>query len=210
MLLSEHHAEHRAIRSLRRGRGGGQLPGGRPRLEHDPASDLEENFGAGGIPSHGGWAVRSLDPPCHTTARGRALAQYAQRVLGDISNPADDWQALITGGTCPAGRGRDDNIAGWPKVLYRLSTNLAELKVDVEVGVSPEELVRKVHTRQLDIACVVPPAVAGAGPRQRAVLRGRDVLDCARRTMDRKAAHARGACSTSDPDAVQQPPHPGD
>ncbi len=96
---------------------------------------------------------------CHTTARGRALAQYAQRVLGDIG----EIRRTIGKRSSLAGHVRlgvveTITFRQLPKVLYRLSTDLAELKVDVEVGVSPE-LVRKVHTRELDIACVVPPVL---------------------------------------------------
>jgi DNA-binding transcriptional LysR family regulator len=96
---------------------------------------------------------------CHITARGRALVQYAQRVLRDIVEiRRTNGKPSSLAGHVRLGVVETITFRQLPKVLHRLNTDLAELQIDVEVSVSPE-LVRKVCTRELDIACVVPPVL---------------------------------------------------
>jgi DNA-binding transcriptional LysR family regulator len=94
---------------------------------------------------------------CRITARGRALVPFAQRVLGDIG----EIQRMIGKRASLAGHirlGVVETIAytQLPVILRKLSADLPQLTVDVDVGVS-NDLVRKVRTREIDIACVVGP-----------------------------------------------------
>jgi DNA-binding transcriptional LysR family regulator len=94
---------------------------------------------------------------CRITARGRALVPFAQRVLGDIG----EIQRMIGRRASLAGHirlGVVETIAytQLPVILRKLSADLPQLTVDVDVGVS-HDLVRKVRTREIDIACVVGP-----------------------------------------------------
>jgi DNA-binding transcriptional LysR family regulator len=94
---------------------------------------------------------------CHITARGRALVAYAHRVLGDIA----EIQRTVGKRSSLVGHirlGIVETIAftKLPELLAKFSIELTKLTVDVEVGVTTE-LVRKVLTHQLDLACVVAP-----------------------------------------------------
>jgi DNA-binding transcriptional LysR family regulator len=96
---------------------------------------------------------------CHITPRGRAIVAYARRVLGDIG----EIQRLIGKRSSLVGHirlGVVETIAftKLPELLQKFSIDLIKLTVDVEVGVTTE-LVRKVRTRELDIACVVAPVL---------------------------------------------------
>ncbi len=95
----------------------------------------------------------------HITPRGRILVPLAQRVLGDISEirrTAGERSSL-------AGRvrmGVPETIAytQLPKILRKVSADLPRLTLEIEIGVS-SDLVPKVRTRELDIACVVGPVI---------------------------------------------------
>jgi DNA-binding transcriptional LysR family regulator len=94
---------------------------------------------------------------CHLTARGRALVAYAHRVLGDIG----EIQRTVGKRSSLVGHirlGVVETIAftKLPALLAKFSIELAKLTVDIEVGVTTE-LVRKVLTHELDLACVVAP-----------------------------------------------------
>jgi DNA-binding transcriptional LysR family regulator len=94
---------------------------------------------------------------CRITARGRALVPFAQRVLGDIG----EIRRMVGKRSSLAGHirlGVVETIAytQLPEILRRLSAHLPQLTVDVEVGVTAD-LVRKVRTREVDLACVVGP-----------------------------------------------------
>jgi DNA-binding transcriptional LysR family regulator len=96
---------------------------------------------------------------CNITARGRALLPYAQRVLGDIGEiqrTIGKRSSLV--GHVRLGVVETIAITKLPEMLRKFSADLGELTVDVEVGVT-NELVRKVQTRELDIACVVAPVL---------------------------------------------------
>jgi DNA-binding transcriptional LysR family regulator len=94
---------------------------------------------------------------CRITARGRGLVPYAQRVLGDIG----EIQRTIGKRASLVGRirlGVVETIAytQLPEILRKVSAELPQLTVDVEVGLT-NDLVRKVRTREVDLACVVGP-----------------------------------------------------
>jgi DNA-binding transcriptional LysR family regulator len=94
---------------------------------------------------------------CRITARGRALVPFAQRVLGDIG----EIRRMIGKRSSLVGHirlGVVETIAytQLPEILRRLSADLPQLTVDVEVGLTAD-LVRKVRTREVDLACVVGP-----------------------------------------------------
>jgi DNA-binding transcriptional LysR family regulator len=96
---------------------------------------------------------------CHITARGRALAPFARRVLGDIG----EIQRTVGARSSLAGRirmGVPEIIAytQLPGILRKVSADLPHLTVEVEIGASVD-LVPRVRTRALDIACVVGPVL---------------------------------------------------
>lgn len=94
---------------------------------------------------------------CHITARGRALVPYAQRVLGDIGEirrKVGQRTSLV--GHVRLGVVETIAFTQLPELLKRFARELPQLTVDVEVGVTPE-LIRKMRTRELDVACVVAP-----------------------------------------------------
>jgi DNA-binding transcriptional LysR family regulator len=96
---------------------------------------------------------------CHITARGRALVPYAQRVLGDIGEirrTVGKRSSLV--GHIRLGVVETIAFTKLPEMMRKFSADLEKLTVDVEVGVT-NELVRKVNTRELDIACVVAPVL---------------------------------------------------
>jgi DNA-binding transcriptional LysR family regulator len=94
---------------------------------------------------------------CRMTAKGRALVPYAQRVLGEIG----EIQRTIGARASLAGHvrlGVVESIAysKLPEILQRCAADLPELSVEVEVGATTD-LVRKVRSHEIDIACVVAP-----------------------------------------------------
>ena len=96
---------------------------------------------------------------CRITSRGRVLVPFAQRVLGEIG----EIRRTIGERTSLSGHvrlGVVETIAytQLPEVLRKVSADLPQLTVDVEVGVTTD-LVRKVRTREMDIACVVGPVL---------------------------------------------------
>jgi DNA-binding transcriptional LysR family regulator len=98
---------------------------------------------------------------CHITPRGRALIPYAQRVLGDLH----EIQRTIGQRSSLAGHlrlGVVETIAltQLGTILQLFAAELPELTIDVEVGATTE-LVHKVRTRELDLACVVAPLLEG-------------------------------------------------
>ncbi len=96
---------------------------------------------------------------CHITSRGRALVPYAQRVLGDIGEirrTIGERQALV--GHIRLGVVETIAFTELSNLLRQFAADFSQLSVDVEVGVTPD-LIRKVRTRELDIACVVAPVL---------------------------------------------------
>jgi len=94
---------------------------------------------------------------CRITAKGRTLVPYAQRVLDDVG----EIQRKVGSRASLAGHvrlGVVETIAfnKLPEILERCAFDLPELSLDVEVGATID-LVRKVRTHELDIACVVAP-----------------------------------------------------
>jgi DNA-binding transcriptional LysR family regulator len=96
---------------------------------------------------------------CHITLRGRALVPFAQRVASDVG----DIQRTVGASSSLTGHIRlgVPEIIGYthlPEILRKVSTNLPHLIVEVEIGASGD-LLPKVRTRALDIACVVGPVL---------------------------------------------------
>ncbi len=96
---------------------------------------------------------------CHITPRGRALVPLAQRVLGELR----EIQRTIGRRSSLAGHlrlGVVETVAltQLTNVLELFAAQLPGLSVDIEVGATTE-LVRKVRTRELDLACVVAPVL---------------------------------------------------
>jgi DNA-binding transcriptional LysR family regulator len=95
----------------------------------------------------------------HITPRGRMLLPFAQRVLGDIS----EIQRSVGERSSLAGNirmGVPETIAftQLPVILRKLSADLPQLTLEIEIGVS-SDLMPRVRSRELDIACVVGPVV---------------------------------------------------
>ena len=146
---------------------------------------------------------------CHITPRGRTLVPFAQRVLSDIGEirRTVGERSSLTGGIR---MGVPETIAytQLPEILRRVSADLPQLTVEIEIGVSID-LMPKVRTREMDIACVVGPVVEqdlvsepfwevplswiAAGP-----------------NMDRRAVDDRGAGPANDIVAPPGPPHSDD
>lgn len=96
---------------------------------------------------------------CHITTRGRALLPYAHRILGDISDlrhVAGQRASLV--GHVRLGVTETIAFSQLQPILSRLARAFPQLTAEIEVGFTPD-LVRKVRTRQLDIACVVAPVI---------------------------------------------------
>jgi DNA-binding transcriptional LysR family regulator len=96
---------------------------------------------------------------CHITPRGRTLVQFAQRVLSDIG----EIQRTVGERSSLAGiirMGVPETIAytQLPKILRKVSADLPQLSVAVEIGVSID-IISRVRTHELDIACVVGPVL---------------------------------------------------
>jgi DNA-binding transcriptional LysR family regulator len=96
---------------------------------------------------------------CRITPRGRALVPFAQRVLGDIG----EIRRTVGKRSSLAGHVRlavVESIAytQLPEILRRLSAELPQLTIDVEIGITVD-LVRKVRNHELDIALVVGPVL---------------------------------------------------
>jgi DNA-binding transcriptional LysR family regulator len=95
----------------------------------------------------------------HITPRGRMLLPFAQRLLGDIG----EIQRTVGERSSLAGNirmGVPETIAftQLPVILRKLSADLPQLTLEIEIGVS-SELMPKVRSREMDIACVVGPVV---------------------------------------------------
>jgi DNA-binding transcriptional LysR family regulator len=93
------------------------------------------------------------------TAGARALAPYAQRVLdgiGGILRTVGERSSLR--GNVRLGIPETIAYTQLPEILRRVSDSLPQLTVDIEIGVSVD-LISRVRTRELDIACVVGPVV---------------------------------------------------
>ena len=120
---------------------------------------------------------------CHITPRGRTLVPFAQRVLGDIGEiQRTVGERSSLGGHIRMGVPETIAYTQLPEILRRVSADLPQLTLEIEIGVS-SDLVPKVRTRELDIACVVGP-VLERGIGQRAVLGGPVVVDRVRAEMD--------------------------
>ena len=96
---------------------------------------------------------------CHITPRGRTLVSFAQRVLSDVGEirRTVGERSSLTGGIR---MGVPETIAytQLPEIMRRVSADLPQLTVEVEIGVSVD-LISKVRTHEMDIACVVGPVV---------------------------------------------------
>jgi DNA-binding transcriptional LysR family regulator len=96
---------------------------------------------------------------CQITLRGRALAPFADRVLADIAEirrTVGDRASLT--GHVRLGVPETIAFARLPEILRKASEELPRLTIDVEIGASVE-LIRRVVTREMDVACVVGPAL---------------------------------------------------
>jgi DNA-binding transcriptional LysR family regulator len=96
---------------------------------------------------------------CQITPRGRALLPIAQRVLVDISEIRRTiGERSSLAGTIRMGVPETIAYTQLPQILSRLSADLPQLTIEVEIGVS-SDLLPKVRTHELDIACVVGPVL---------------------------------------------------
>jgi DNA-binding transcriptional LysR family regulator len=96
---------------------------------------------------------------CQITPRGRTLVPFAQDVLDDIG----EIRRMVGERSSLTGHirlGVPETIAytQLSEILRRVSAGLPQLTVEVEIGVSID-LMRRVGTRELDIACVVGPVL---------------------------------------------------
>jgi DNA-binding transcriptional LysR family regulator len=96
---------------------------------------------------------------CQITLRGRALLPFAQRVLSDIG----EIHRTVGERSSLAGHvrlGVPETIAytQLPVIMQKVAADLPQLTLEIEVGVSID-LARKVHTRELEVACVVGPVL---------------------------------------------------
>jgi DNA-binding transcriptional LysR family regulator len=97
---------------------------------------------------------------CQLTTRGRALIPYAQRVLGEVSEikrAVGEPSSLI--GHLRFGVTETIAFSKLQIVLDRIAKGIPQMTVEVEVGFTPD-LIRKVRSHELDIACVVAPVMA--------------------------------------------------
>jgi DNA-binding transcriptional LysR family regulator len=96
---------------------------------------------------------------CHITPRGRALVPYAQRVLGELREiQRTIGQRSSLAGHLRLGVVETVALTQVANILRLFAAELPELSIDVEVGATTD-LVRKVRTRELDLACVVAPVL---------------------------------------------------
>jgi DNA-binding transcriptional LysR family regulator len=96
---------------------------------------------------------------CHITPRGRTLVAFAQRVLGDIGEirrTVGERSSLT--GSIRIGVPETIAYTQLPEIMRKASADLPQLTVEVEIGVSVD-LISKVRTHELDIACVVGPVL---------------------------------------------------
>jgi DNA-binding transcriptional LysR family regulator len=97
---------------------------------------------------------------CQITLRGRTLVPFAERVLnniGDIKRTIGERSSLT--GYIRLGVPETIAYTQLPKILRKVSEGLPKMTIEVEIGAS-SDLIPKVRTRQLDIACVVGPVLA--------------------------------------------------
>jgi DNA-binding transcriptional LysR family regulator len=96
---------------------------------------------------------------CQITPRGRTLVSFAQRILGDIGEiQRSVGERSSLAGTLRMGVPETIAYTQLPEILRKVSADLPQLIVEVEIGVS-SYLVPRVRSRELDIACVVGPVV---------------------------------------------------
>jgi DNA-binding transcriptional LysR family regulator len=97
---------------------------------------------------------------CQITLRGRSLVPFAQRVvsdIGEIKRSIGERSALA--GHLRLGVAETIAHTRLPEILRKVSADLPKMTIEVEIGAS-SDLIPKVRTRELDIACVVGPILA--------------------------------------------------
>jgi DNA-binding transcriptional LysR family regulator len=97
---------------------------------------------------------------CQITLRGRTLVPFAERVLdniGDIKRTIGERSSLT--GHIRLGAPKTIAYTQLPKILWKVSVDLPKMTIEVEIGAS-SDLIPKVQSRELDIACVVGPVLA--------------------------------------------------
>ena len=96
---------------------------------------------------------------CQVTLRGRALLQIAQRILSDIveiHRTVGERSSLT--GHIRLGVSEAVAYTQLPVILRKVSADLPQLAVEVEIGTSID-LMRKVRAHELDVACVAGPVL---------------------------------------------------
>jgi DNA-binding transcriptional LysR family regulator len=96
---------------------------------------------------------------CRITPRGRALVPLAQSLLrniGEIRRTVGKSSSLS--GHIRLGVVETIAYTQLPDMLRKVSAELPQLTIDVEVGLT-NDLVRRVRNREMDIACVVAPVL---------------------------------------------------
>jgi DNA-binding transcriptional LysR family regulator len=95
---------------------------------------------------------------CHLTAKGRRLLGYAERVFALTSELRSDIsQVADISGLVRIGIPEPIALTWLPTLLMELARRAPLLDVEVEVGLSTA-LLPKLHTMDLDLACIAGPA----------------------------------------------------
>jgi DNA-binding transcriptional LysR family regulator len=95
---------------------------------------------------------------CHLTAKGRSLIAYADRIFALTSELRSDIsQTADLSGLVKIGIPEPVALTWLPSLLIALAQRAPKLEIDVEVGLSLE-LLPKLHTLDLDLACIAGPA----------------------------------------------------
>jgi len=95
---------------------------------------------------------------CHLTARGRSLVDYAQRMFAlstELRSNVAETDAI--GGLIKIGVVETIALTWLPELLKEVARRLPRLQLQIDVDLSTN-LIRKLQTRELDLACVVAPA----------------------------------------------------
>jgi DNA-binding transcriptional LysR family regulator len=95
---------------------------------------------------------------CHLTAKGRSLIGFTDRVFALTSElQAEISQVADINGLIKIGVPEPIAITWLPILLMELERRVPKLEIEVEVGLS-RELLPKLHTLDLDLACIAAPA----------------------------------------------------
>jgi DNA-binding transcriptional LysR family regulator len=95
---------------------------------------------------------------CHLTAKGRSLIGFADRVFALTSElQSEISQVADINGLVKIGAPEPIAITWLPVLLTELERRAPKLEIEIEVGLS-KEMLPKLHTLDLDLACIAAPA----------------------------------------------------